>query len=121
MSELKKQLEVRFYANRNGKEPVRDWLGELNKPDRKTIGEDIRTLQFSWPIGKPKCSPISGHRGLYEVRSSISSGRIARTLFVLRSNRLVLLHAFIKKSQKTPQKEIDIAVSRQKEVEDYDN
>lgn len=121
MAEPNKHLEVRFYIAKSGREPVRDWLRELDNADKKTIGEDIATLQYSWPIGKPKCAPIVGRRGLYEIRSSISSGRIARILFVLRGSKLVLLHAFIKKSRKTPPKEIAIGVSRQNEIEDNDD
>ena len=70
-----KVLQAVFCASLSGKEPVREWLLKLDKADRKTIGEDIATLEFCWPIGKPKCSPMKGHAGLYEVRSNISSGR----------------------------------------------
>lgn len=92
---------------------------ELTPQDRKSIGEDIATLEFSWPVGKPKCSPIQGVKGLYEVRSSISSGRIARVLFVLIGNQMVLLHGFVKKTQKTPDKELKLAIARMKEVQRY--
>ena len=93
---------------------------KLEKQDRQTIGEDIATLEFAWPIGKPKCSPMKGNAGLYEVRSNISSGRIARVLFVLIGNRMVLLHGFIKKTQKTPPKELKLAVTRMKEVQSHE-
>ena len=75
---------------------------ELSLQDRKTIGEDIATLEFCWPVGMPKCAPMKGIRGLYEIRSNISSGRIARVLFVLVGHQMVLLHGFVKKTQKTP-------------------
>ncbi|MBE0532629.1 MAG: type II toxin-antitoxin system RelE/ParE family toxin [Rhodospirillales bacterium] len=78
MSQPRKVLQAAFFVTDTGKRPVRDWLMELTPQDRKSIGEDIATLEFSWPIGKPKCSPIRGVKGLYEVRSNISSGRIAR-------------------------------------------
>lgn len=89
---------------------------DLDKQDRKAIGEDIATLEFCWPIGKPKCSPMKGNTGLYEVRSNISSRRIARVLFVIVGSEMVLLHGFIKKTQKTPAKELNIAIARMKEV-----
>ena len=104
-----KILQAVFYKSLSGKEPVRDWLMKLDKQDRKTIGEDIATLEFSWPVGKPKCLPMKGNTGLYEVRSNLSSRRIARVLFVLVGDRMVLLHGFIKKTQKTPNKEIEKA------------
>ncbi|MGK9232975.1 type II toxin-antitoxin system RelE/ParE family toxin [Inquilinus limosus] len=104
-----KILQAAFYATDAGRRPVREWLMELSSEDRKTIGEDIATLEFCWPVGMPKCGPMKGVKGLYEIRSNISSGRIARVLFVLIGNQMVLLHGFIKKSQKTPDKELKLA------------
>jgi len=99
---------------------VRDWLLELDKADRKAIDEDMATLEFSWPIGKPKCSPMKGIKGLYEVRSKISGKRIARVLFVIIGSKMVLLHGFIKKTQKTPPKDLNLAIKRMKEVRQND-
>ncbi len=89
-----------FWVSETGAEPVRDWLKGLDKEDRRQIGEDIRTVQFGWPVGMPVCRPMG--KGLFEVRSRISDGRIARVLFCFQDNRIVLLHGFIKKTQKTP-------------------
>jgi phage-related protein len=117
MTGPRKVLEAAFFVSPTGKRPVREWLMELTPEDRKAIGEDIATLEFSWPIGKPKCSPIAGVKGLYEVRSNITSGRIARVFFALVGNRMVLLHGFIKKTQRTPEKELKLATDRMKEVQ----
>jgi phage-related protein len=117
MSPPRKTLQAVFYVTETEKRPVREWLMELTPQDRKSIGEDIATLEFCWPIGKPKCAPIRGVKGLYEVRSSISSGRIARVLLVLIGSRMVLLHGFVKKTQKTPDKELRLAIARMKEVQ----
>ena len=46
-------LEVVFYRTESGNEPVRAWLQGLNKQDKKTIGGDIKTVQYGWPIGMP--------------------------------------------------------------------
>lgn len=116
----RKILQAVFYVSGSGKRPVRDFLMELSREDRKAIGEDIATLEFSWPIGKPKCSPIAGKTGLYEVRSNISSGRIVRVLFALIGNRMVLLHGFIKKTHKTPDRELNLALTRMKDVKSHD-
>jgi len=102
------------------KAAVREWLMELAPEDRKSIGEDIATLKFCWPVGMPKCSPMKNMKGLYEIRSSISSGRIARIFFVLAGNQMVLLHGFVKKTQKTPDKELKLASARLKEVRRYE-
>lgn len=120
MSMPTKILQAAFFTTETGKRPVREWLMELSPEDRKAIGEDIATLEFCWPVGKPKCSPIKGVKGLWEIRSNISSGRIARVFFVLLGNRMVLLHGFVKKTQKTPDKELNLATARMKEVQRYE-
>lgn len=115
-----KVLTCAFYVSLTGKQPVRDWLLQLSDDDRKTIGEDIATLEYCWPIGKPKCSAMKGATGLYEVRSNIPSGRISRVMFVIVGGRMVLLHGFIKKTQKTPPKELKLTMTRMKEVLGYE-
>jgi phage-related protein len=120
MSPPAKILQAAFYVTATGKRPVREWLMELSTEDRKTIGEDIATLEFCWPVGMPKCSAMKGVKGLYEIRSHISSGRIARVFFALAGNQMVLLHGFIKKTQKTPDKELKLATARMKDVQRYD-
>jgi len=77
-------------------------------------------VEFCWPVGMPKCRPMKGVRGLYEIRSNISSGRIARVFFVLSGEQMVLLHGFVKKTQKTPDKELNLATARMKEVQRYE-
>lgn len=111
-----KTLQAVFFVTGTGRRPVREWLMEFGPEDRKAVGEDIATLEFCWPVGMPKCSAIKGIRGLYEVRSNISSGRIARVFFVLIGHRMVLLHGFVKKTQKTPDKELKLAAARMNEV-----
>ena len=87
---------------------MRDWLKGLTQEDRKRIGEDIKTVEFGWPIGMPVCKPMGG--GVYEVRTSLAQNRIARVLFYIdRKSRMVLLHGFIKKTQKTPDEDLELA------------
>jgi phage-related protein len=116
----RKILQAAFFTTSAGKRPVRESLMEFAPEDRKSIGEDIATLEFCWPVGMPKCSPMKGVKGLYEIRSNISSGRIARVFFVLSGSEMVLLHGFVKKTQKTPEKELKLAVNRMKEVLRYE-
>ena len=80
----------------------------------KTIGEDIRTIEYGFPIGMPLCRPLGDK--LYEVRSDILNKRIARVIFTIIDDNMVLLHSFIKKSQKTPKQDIEIAKNRAKEI-----
>ena len=109
-----KRLPVAFFKNENDKEPVREWLMSLPLEDKKTIGVDIQTVEFGWPIGMPLCKPMTGQKGLWEVRSRLSDKRIARVLFCVQDSTMVLLHGFIKKTQKTPDKDLKIAVKRMK-------
>ena len=102
-------LDVRFFRTDAGKEPVREWLKDLPAIERKTIGEDIKTVQFGWPLGMPLVRNLGGD--IWEVRINLSN-RIARILFALEGQNMLLLHAFIKKQQKTPGPELDLAKER---------
>ena len=104
-------LDVRFFANDLGTEPVRDWLKSLPPIDRKTIGEDIKTVQLGWPLGMPLVRNLGS--GMWEVRIRLDN-RIARVLFILDGTTMVLLHGFIKKQQETPKPDLDLAKERYK-------
>jgi phage-related protein len=106
-------LSVRFYRTENGNEPVREWLKSLQSENKKAIGEDIKTVQFGWPIGMPVVRKLD--TGLWEVRSHVKDG-IARVLFTVRGDIMVLLHGFIKKSQKTPSDDLETARRRMKNL-----
>ena len=111
-----KRLPARFFRTPNAREPARDWLKKLNELDRKAIGFDIKTVEYGWPIGMPTCRPMG--QGLYEVRSNLSSGKIARVFFCVHKNQMMLLHGFIKKTQKTPKPDLDLALERKKQLEE---
>ena len=87
----------------------------LEKADRIRIGEAVMTVEFGWPIGMPVCRALSRYKDLWEVRAKITHGCIARVIFYVSNGEMILLHGFIKKTQKTPQKELDLAVKRKKE------
>ena len=89
------------------------WLKALDAADRKVVGEDTKDVEFSWPIGMPLC-PLGN--GLWEVRSDLASGRVARVIFCIANGQMVLLHGFIKKTQKTPVGELELALKRKKEI-----
>jgi phage-related protein len=65
----------------------------------------------------PVCRPIVSRRGLWEVRSTLTEGRIARVMFCMHGRHMVLLHGFIKKAQQTPDSDLDLAMKRKKEIE----
>lgn len=103
------KLTVRFYRSDTGTEPVRRWLKSLSVEQKKAIGEDIKTVQFGWPLGMPLVEKLSPH--LWEIRTKFSQG-IARVLFTVDGDLMILLHGFIKKSQKIPKKELSTAKTR---------
>ena len=105
-------LKVVFFKTETGNEPVREWLKELSKEDCKVIGTDILTVQYAWPVGKPLVDNLGD--GIWEVRSRLDN-RIARTLFAMVDQEIVLLHGFIKKQQQTPQDELELAKKRKKQ------
>jgi phage-related protein len=107
-----KKIPAIFYRAANGGEPVREWLKMLDKADRQTVGEDIAYVQYKWPIGKPRVDHLRG--SIWEVRSKIGN-RIARVLFAVEQSEIILLHAFIKKTQQTNPADIDLANKRLKE------
>ena len=107
-----KRLPARFFRSDSGREPVREWLKSLDVEDRRIIGEDIKDVEFSWPIGMPLVRPLG--REIWEVRSSLPHGRIARILFCVEQGCMVLLHGFMKKTQKTSKQDFDLAIRRKK-------
>ena len=102
-------LSVAFFRTASGNEPVREWLKSLPREERRIIGENLKTVQFGWPLGMPLVRKID--KGLWEVRSRLPD-RIARVIFTSGEGRMVLLHGFIKKSQKTPQEDLQLAKTR---------
>ncbi len=111
-----KKFPAYFYCSESGNEPVRDWLLSLKDSDKKVIGEDLKKVEFAWPIGMPICRSISSYKGLWEVRSNLSGAQIARILFTETSGKMILLHGFIKKTNKTPKQDLELASKRMKEV-----
>ena len=103
-----------FFRTHGGTEPVREWLKDLPEQDRREVGKDLMRAQWRWPVGMPLCRPMGD--GLWEIRTNLPSSRIARVLVCIDEGELVALHAFIKKTQKTPTDELGIARKRQKEL-----
>jgi phage-related protein/predicted XRE-type DNA-binding protein len=107
------KIPIVFYRTSAWAEVVLDWLRGLDEADRNTIGQDLMRVQFRWPVGMPLCRPLGD--GLWEIRSSLTSNRIARVLFCFTEGRLLPLHGFIKKTQKTPDDELKLARKRKRE------
>lgn len=108
------RIPVVFYVTESGSAPVRDWMRELDRDDRRHVGLDLLRVQENWPIGMPLCRSLG--EGLWEVRSSLAGGRIARLIFCTHGGEIYVLHGFIKKTQRTPPPELALARKRMKEV-----
>lgn len=111
---IMKIINVRFYQSSLGKEPVRDWLKSLSKEDKMMIGEDIKTVEFGWPLGMPLVRKLD--KALWEVRSDLTNKEIARVFFTVSKDVMVLLHGFKKKTQKTPMSDLNLAKERRDQV-----
>ena len=106
---MPRPLPAVFFRTETGREPVREWLQDLSKAERKIIGIDIMTVQFRWPLGMPLVRNIGSR--IHEIRSTLPT-RIARTLFFVHQGEIILLHGFIKKTRKTPQEDRALALRR---------
>ena len=102
-------LPVVFFRTEAGNEPVREWPKKLPATDRAIIGEDLKTLQFRWPLGMPLVRSLGD--GLWEPRSNLRT-RIARCLFYVPQGRIIVLPEFIKKTKKLPPEEKALALKR---------
>lgn len=109
------RIDLYFYRNENGREPVREWLKDQAEPERRVIGLDLQRVQYRWPVGMPLCRAMGD--GLWEVRTSLPNKTIARVFVCFHDGALYALHAFVKKTQTTPEADLKIARKRKKEVE----
>jgi len=114
-SDEPRKIPVVFYRTPGGSEVVRDWLRDLDEEDRHVIGQDLMRVQFRWPVGMPLCRPLGD--GLWEVRNDLPRNRIARMLFTVQEGRILILHGFIKKTQKIADEDIALARKRRREFD----
>jgi phage-related protein len=108
----KKDLEVVFFESESGNQPARDFIKSLTKEEKRIIGADVRIVQNSFPIGLPLVRKLRPK--LWEIRSDLKDG-INRVFFTFINEKIILLHGIVKKTQKTPPKEINVATERIKE------
>lgn len=111
----KKKIQAHFYAQKSGREPVREFLQALDKGDRKKVGEDIKACEIGWPLGMPLCRALRD--SIFEVRTSLKK-RLVRVLFSVEESFMVLYHAFFKDTKKTDEDDIRLAVKRRRDYRD---
>jgi phage-related protein len=110
----KPRIPVIFYRSASGREPVREWLRDMDPEDRRVVGLDLMRVQEQWPIGMPVCRSLG--QGLWEVRSNLPGGRTARIMFFIAKDRIGAVHGFIKKTRSTPNEDLALASRRMKEM-----
>lgn len=108
-----KTLTVHFFRSPTGNEPVKDWLKLRTPEEKKAIGEDIKAVEYSWPVGYPQVVKLD--KDLWELRINLPDG-ICRVFFTVWKRYMVLLHSIIKKTRKTPQQDLDLAKKRRNMV-----
>lgn len=108
-------FQVVFYETGAGNEIILNFIRGFDANDKRKICEDLMTVQIGYPLGLPLCRPLGN--GLSEVRISLPSKREVRLIFTFDSETqsLIVLHAFIKKTQKTPKADLQLAKSRKGE------
>ena len=103
-----KRVPAIFYRAKAGNEPAREWLKAMTAGDRRRIGEELKSVEFGWPLGMPICKSLGG--GLHEMRTNLACNRTARIFFYIdRLQRLVVLHGIVKKTRKTPAEDLALA------------
>lgn len=109
-----KPLRVIFFKTSSGTSPVEDWLDSLPLKDQDIIEDDLNVLETGGDLDMPLFKPL-GH-GLWECRSNLTGKRKARTIFCLHDKKVYILDGFIKKTQKTPLNELNLARKRKREM-----
>jgi phage-related protein len=107
--------KVFWYTTDSGRSPVEEGIDELSLPDQAKIYAYIEKLEeFGHRLGMPFVKPIEAK--IKELRIPISPGQYRIFFFFHRGEDFYLLHGFIKKTQKIPPKELDVARKRMKLV-----
>lgn len=109
------EWRVDFYRRADGKSPVEEWLDSIPTDARTEVIRILFLLkEHGIRLGMPYVRPIEDK--LYEIRAKEKDGIYRVFYFAHTGKRFVMLHGFMKKTQQTPRKEIEIAKERMKEV-----
>ncbi|MCL2722655.1 MAG: type II toxin-antitoxin system RelE/ParE family toxin [Treponema sp.] len=112
------EYRVEMYEKEGGKMPVVDFIQGLEVKKQAKVAREIDLLEkFGSELHYPHVDSIKGekYKGLLELRIEFASN-IFRIFFFLPSiNNAILLHGIVKKKQKTPKKELDVALERMKD------
>ena len=106
------KLQVVFFRTETGREPVREWLEKFGEADEQRIYAVIRAVWMDWEAALRKQRVKKLAEDLWEIRRPMRKNRTVRVIFTRENDKMVLLHGFIKKSQRIPRKDLGLARTR---------
>lgn len=105
--------KIILFELKRGEKPVEEFINSLNDTTTAKIAHTLDLLQkYGYRMGMPHSKKID--RDLFELR--IKGSEEVRIFYAFKNNRIVLIHGFKKKTQKTPAREIDMALKRLKSL-----
>lgn len=109
-----KAFKIYFYKEQSGKSPVEIWINKmLTLKEKNKIYDGLKKLQCEWPIGLPLTRHLENN--LWEMRTYLGT-RDSRLIFIIKNKNIFILHGFIKKTNKTPRNEINLALDRKEKL-----
>lgn len=107
---------IEYYATSDGKRPVEEFINSLS-PEGKAKYVFIADLleEYGLNVKEPYVKPLTGHKKLYEIRLKDRANIHRIFYFAYTGRKFILLHGFTKKTEKTPMKDIEIALKRMKD------
>lgn len=113
---MQEEWEITYYETPTGRSPVREFIDGLPAKAQAKIAWSLDLLaRFGVQLGEPYVKPIARREKLWELRVTISPNIYRLFYFAVSGRKFVLVHAFTKRSQRTPRKELDVAEARRKE------
>ena len=115
--ETTRRWQVVYYQDRRGRRPVRKFLDSLSVTSRATVMRRFALLEeFGLDVGWPHVRSVGGYRKLWELRVRTQGGAVRLFYLAHTGHRFVILHGFVKKSGKTPRRELETAARRMRKV-----
>ena len=109
--------KVDFYEDKHGRSPVWEFIFSLPEKHQAKIVRALDLLEvFGLSLGMPHVRGLKGHRKLWELRVQVAKSAYRVFYFAHTGRHFVMLHAFLKKTRKTPRQEIAIAERRMKDL-----
>lgn len=109
-------MDVEFLVLPNGKVPIEDFLNNLDDKTLAKIYKLIGRLKSDGKLVFPHARKLEGYKGLWELRVKSQKGAIRIFYIYWRLKKVILISGFIKKSQKTPVRELNRVINYLKQM-----